>query len=427
MPPGVAPHTVSGSTRGHETNRGSSLGYGRPFLTFLAVQTLSATGSSFSLIAIPLLVLHTTGSVLQMGLITGLGGAASLIMGVFAGFIADRVNRRALLIGSDVARFVLHASIPVAWLFAPQLWLLYVAVPLSAACGMLARVTQVTVVPGLVPKDQIIKANGHLFASTATAYLAGPALAGLVSGSLGPQTAIAVDAASFALSAIGLAFIKLPRLEREPSTQSKTAQFLAGAKFLWHQPVLRSLTILLAVFTSITMGLTDVFIFRLKHDLAQPDRVIGFVMAASFAGTLVASLGVARIRHRFTFGTTWIGACVLCGLSVLGMAWSTSAAMIWLMAAGMALATGIAGISSMSLRQEITPSELLGRVTSAFWTLHGALNPLGIALLAAAAGKYGTTATLFVSGAACVLIALSALLTPVYSHQREPQKALGET
>lgn len=386
----------------------------RSFRAFLAAQTLSAAGDSFSYVALPLLVLHTTGSVVQMGLITALGGAAAMITGVFAGAIADRFNRKALLISSDVARFLLYAAIPVTWFAGPQLWLIYAIVPVTSCFSMMFQVAHVTVVPSLVPKEHIIKANGRLYATTATAFLAGPALAGAISGAFGPQTAIAVDAASFALSAVALLFVKF---QSQPGQRSERGGFLAGAKFLWGQPVLRALTVLLAAFTSISTGLTDVFIFKLKHDLSQPDRVVGYVMAASFVGTLLASLAVPRVRKRLGFGTAWVAACVLCGLAVLAIAWSQQVVVIAAMAAAVLFATGIAGICSMSLRQEITPSPLLGRVTSAFWTLHGALNPAGIAILAAAAGRFGTTATLYVAGSAIILIALSALVTPVFTHQ----------
>lgn len=392
--------------------------HNRSFSAFVTVQTLSALGDSFSYIAIPLLVLHTTGSVLQMGLVTGAGGAAALVTGLFAGVIADRVNRRVLLIACDVARFLLYASIPAVWLFQPQLWLIYTIVPLASCFSMLFQVTHVTVVPALVPKEQITRANGRLYAATAAAYLAGPALAGAVSGAFGPQVAIAVDASSFALSGLGLLFVRVPAIVRTAGDESLLQQFLAGARFLWRQPVLRSLTVLLALLTSITTGLTDVFIFRLKQDLAQPDRVVGYVMAASFIGTLLASLAVSRLRRQLGFGTTWIGSVVLCGIAVVVMALADNVIVAGAMMATVLFALGVGGICSMSLRQEITPAPLLGRVTSAYWTLHGAFNPAGVAILAAAAGHFGTTATLLTAGSVCVLLALSAILTPIYAYQR---------
>ena len=74
---------------------------------------------------------------------------------------------------------------------------------------------------------------------------------------------------------------------------------------------------------------------------------------------------------------------------------------------------GVGGVCSMSLRQEVTPNELLGRVTAAFWTVHYALAPIGAALLTALAGRVGASAVCVAAGVGCVAIAAAALLTPV--------------
>jgi MFS family permease len=83
----------------------------RDFNVFWFAQTLSVAGDSFSYVAIPLLVLHATGSVTQMGLLTGAAGAASIAAGTIAGTIADRIDRRRLLIVCDLARAVLYGLI----------------------------------------------------------------------------------------------------------------------------------------------------------------------------------------------------------------------------------------------------------------------------------------------------------------------------
>uniref|UniRef100_UPI00374DFE89 MFS transporter n=1 Tax=Clavibacter michiganensis TaxID=28447 RepID=UPI00374DFE89 len=102
----------------------------RDFGTFWAAQTLSFLGDAFALIALPLLVLQATGSVARMGLLTAVGGAASVFAAVFAGAVVDRVDRRKLLIVCDLVRMVLYGLVPLVWLFGPQIWLLYVVLPL---------------------------------------------------------------------------------------------------------------------------------------------------------------------------------------------------------------------------------------------------------------------------------------------------------
>jgi MFS family permease len=418
------------------------LGRNRSFRNLLIVQTLSALGDSFSYVAVPLLVLHTTGSVAQMGLVTGLTGAASIVSGVFAGVIADRMNRRALLMTCDIARCILFAAIPLAWLLHPQLWLIYLAVPVAGVFSMLFDVTYVTVVPAIVEPGQITAANGRLYASFAVAGVAGPMLAGLVSGRYGPSVAIGVDAASFAVSAVGALFIRFrtdaggtPARAGRAAAAAKGGgarrEFLAGAHFLWVNPVLRSLTVALSVITFLTYGLTDLIVYDVEHALHHADSAVGYVLAAATVGTVTGSAVTARIRNRLGFGRSWTGSWALSGLavaclglvsaSVAGTAPGGSVAAVAGLAAIAYSASAVGGICSMSLRQEITPAHLLGRVTAAFWTIHSALAPLGAALLTALAAGYGVTPVFLGSGVAVTLTALAALLTPIGQSLVQPQ------
>lgn len=389
-----------------------SLWRNRDFNIFWLVQTISVAGDMFAYVAIPLLVLHVTGSVVHMGLLTGAMGAAAIITGTFAGTIADRVDRRYLLIVCDIARGVLYGVIPVVWLFSPQVWLLYVVVPLAAAFGMIFQVAYVTAVPNLVGPGQITEANGRLLATQATAGIAGPMLAGLVSGAFGPTAAIGINAASFAVSALGLAFVRLRKSERA-ERQSPVRDFIAGARFLWRHPVLRSLTVLLSFFAFLSLGLIDIFIYYLKSDLDQPDSTVGYVMATAVTGTVIAAIVVAPLRRTWGFGACWIGAHVLHGLGVAAVGLTRSIPLMAVLAMAVMFFTSVAGICSLSLRQEITPDHMLGRVTSTFWTIQRALSPLGAAVLTAATAKVGVTQVLLVAGLACVVIGLAGAFTPI--------------
>ena len=128
-----------------------------------------------------------------MGLLTGAAGAAAVVAGIFAGVLADRLDRWILMAACDLARMLLYGLIPLAWAIHPQVWLLYVILPLGAALGMVFQVGYVTVVPTLSGPARITEANGLLFGAASTAAIAGPLLAGLVSAALGPAGAIAVE------------------------------------------------------------------------------------------------------------------------------------------------------------------------------------------------------------------------------------------
>ncbi|MEO3875573.1 MFS transporter [Nonomuraea sp. B12E4] len=406
--------------------RAPSLWRDRDFLTFWCAQTMSVAGDSFALIAVPLLVLNVTGSVAQMGLLTGVSGAASVAAGIFAGVLADRFDRRRLLIACDVIRLVLFTAIPVVWAFGEHVWLLFGVLPLAAAVGMVFQVTYVTAVRGLAGETRVTEANGMLYATAAAAGILGPSLAGVVSGHLGPTAAIAINAASFGLSAVGVLLTRPSRYAVEavaaPAPKGRPwRELLAGAEFLVRHPVLRTLTILLSFFVFMTLGLTDIVIYRLKHDLGQTDSVVGVVLGVGAAGTMIGSMLVARVRRALGFGPSWIGAQVLSGLAILCLGLAGN---VWGVAAIMALylaCVSVAGICSMSLRQQVTPEHLLGRVTSAFWTIHFSLGPVGAAVLGWAAARYGATAVFALAGASCLVLALVALLTPV--RQRHAERA----
>ncbi|MFF8016884.1 MFS transporter [Streptomyces sp. NPDC007929] len=408
----------------------------RGFSIFWAAQTLSVLGDSFALIALPLLVLEATGSVARMGLLTAVGGAASVVAAVFAGAVVDRVDRRRLLIACDLVRMGLYGVIPLVWLFGPQLWLLYAVLPLCEAVGMLFAVGYVTAVRALVGTGQLTEANGRLNATAASAGVLGPLCAGLVAAWSGPAAAVGVDAASFGVSAVCLFFVRFPTRTRtnaptatnaptptnaptstpdeQPGTRTGLWQDLrTGIVFLYGHPVLRSLTVLLFVFSFLTLGLNDLVIYHLKYDLGHDDGTVGTVMAAGALGTIAGALLVARIRRRLGFGATWTCSVAGCGLAFAGLGWASDVPVVAALSAVFLACAAMGGTCSMSLRQEVTPEHLLGRVTSAFWTLHYAAAPVGAAVLTWAAEEQGTAPVALAAGAICVLLAVTALLTPI--------------
>lgn len=390
----------------------------RDFGVFWAAQTLSVLGDSFALIALPLLVLEATGSIARMGLLTAVGGAAAVLAAVFAGAVVDRVDRRKLLIGCDLVRMAVYGLVPVVWLFGPQIWLLYVVLPLCEAVGMLFAVGYVTVVRSLVGTEQLTEANGRLNATAAAAGVLGPLCAGVVAGWSGPATAIGVDAASFGVSAACVVFVRFRSRPADdaPATGKRPGlwqDLRTGVAFLYGHPVLRSLTVLLCGFSFLTLGLNDLVIYHLKHDLGRDDGTVGTVMAVGALGTITGALLVARARRVLGFGRTWTGAVAVCGLAFAGLGWVSEVPAVAVLSAVFLACVGMAGTCSMSLRQEVTPEHLLGRVTSAFWTLQYSVAPIGAAVLTWAAERRGTTPVALAAGACCVLIAAVALFTPI--------------
>jgi len=388
----------------------------RGFRAFWASQILSVLGDSFTQLAVPLLVLDATGSVAKAGLLTGAMGTTAVVAGVFAGVVVDRVDRWRLMVGCDLARLLLLAVVPLVWLAPhPPIWVLFVLLPLASAVGITFQVAAVTAVRSMVSAEEVTRANGRLFAGTALASVAGPAAAGAVSGWIGPAGAIGLDAASFGLSALLLLFfVRLPAREAAPEGRAgRWDELLAGARFLFRQPSLRALTVLLTAFILLTYGIDDVVIYHLRHGLGQPDGTIGLVLTAGALGTVTGSLVVARLREKLGFGACWIGSVAVGGVAVAALSLTGRAAEVGVLMGAYFACVSVGGICSMSLRQQVTPEHLLGRVTSAFWTIHFSLGGLGAAAFTWLAEHHGTTLTFLVSGGGCLAVAAIALATPV--------------
>ncbi|MFD7553226.1 MFS transporter [Streptomyces sp. NPDC059835] len=403
----------------------------RNFNVFWLGQALSVLGGSISMIALPLLVLDATGSLVQMGLVTVVAGATGIGTGLFAGYVVDRVDRRRLMIVCDLTRAVLLGALPLVWLAGPRIWVLYALTAVVGVLKTLFDVAYVTAVPQLVRPEDLTTANGRLFSTFALGSLLGPAAAGFIAAGVGPDWALAVDGATFLVSAVSLGWVTFHRqAERaEPSGKRPAAggevlreMFVVGFRFLWSHPLLRPLTIQLTLLTFVTMGATDLLIFHVKEDLGRDAVTLGYVIAAGGVGSAIAALAAGRLRRVFGIGVCWPASLALVGVSVAGIGLSRSVPVIAALSAVFMFGITLGGVCTMTLRQEVTPDHLLGRVTSAFWTVHNASGPVGAAVLTALAARHGVPAISLAGGALCLLILGGALLTPLRGGRADAQR-----
>jgi len=385
-----------------------SLHENRNFRLLWLGQAVSTTGDAFALVAMPLLVLDVTGSVTQMGYVTALVCGGQIAMSLAAGIVVDRANRRRLMIASDLGRMGLYAILPLAWwLGAPHPWLIYVVAGLASALGNLFSVAYVAGIANIVDKADLARANGRLQATQALTYSVGPLLAGAACSRFGPPVALMFDAASFGVSALSLAAVRFrsEKAQRPPGSHAGGAgrELLMGLSFLARQPVLRAMTgIMLAVGLLSSAGLSaaviDLFIFHLSHDLAQSSRVVGLCLGVAAMGALVGAITAPRLKARFGFGACFLGGTGLqaFGLGVAGALGDAGASIV----GAMCWATGLTlrAVAAISVRQELTPDALLGRVTAASWTMTFGAATIGSVLVTHVAAAVGTSHALASTG-----------------------------
>jgi MFS family permease len=396
----------------------------------------------------PLVMLAATGSVQQMGSLRSFALVGSLISTAGAGFVIDRWDARRIMIGCDVFRFVLMGLVPLGWWFGVHSTGLLYSVGIGAALAEgIFYVGHVALVAQLVGRARAGQANGRVQATAALAFVVGPFLAGVLSAHLGPTIALGIDAGTFLVSALSLALIRNRQHAYDPaaagpigdrthaydsaaaapggpratgpafpshaaaSPASIVDSLLVGWRFIRKQPDLMRLAVAMGAYLFFTASIVDILIYRLKTELGQGDAGVGSMFGIAAATSVVAAAITPSLRSRVPFRTLWIAALVLQGCLLVATSGSPSFALMAGAASLFMAPMTMLKICQASIRQEVTPAPLLGRVSSTYLTLVSLPMPVGAVLATAVAARFGAravqagigTALLGASLAACFL------------------------
>lgn len=389
---------------------------------------LSCLGSSFTVVALPLLVLESTGSVARMGMITALRSAGGLAVSLFVGLLVDRVDRRRLMFWADIGRMAAYGAIPIGtWFFGPSMLFLAICVVIGEALTTIFTVTFNAAVANLVPASRLTEANSRLQATFATFYILGPVLAGIFCTRFGAANAILVDAISFGVSAFAFTRLTLrygtARSAMDHSRpESKLDEMLAGIRFILRNPVIRASALLTVGVYFCGAATIDLFIYYLKHDLGRSDHSVGVVLGIAGIGSVLGGLATPHLRRRFGFGPPFLASILVRAVVLLLAHWVTGLAAMIVLAVLFMLGEYLAMILWGTLRQEMTPDRLRGRVSAATAALSVA-GPIGAAVLTGIAARHGIAAAFQVGGA----IILVCFVAGVFSaaRTRHPEREGG--
>jgi hypothetical protein len=303
-------------------------------------------------------VFRLTGSAAQTAALAALAAVPYLLFGLVAGAVADRVDRRRLMGACDLLSAALVASIPLAAAFGVlSLLQLYAVALLTATLFVWFDAANFGALPALVGRARIVAANSAVSATHTVIGIAGPAVAGLLAATVGPAQSVALDAASFAASALFLAAIPRPFRAgpgalaaagdaagaRAPVLRRTSVDVREGLAFLWGRRRLRTLTLPGAAHSFAGGAVTGVLVVCAVRGLGLPagDACIGWLFSAGAAGSLGAALLLPRLSARFPVG--WIslagygaGAVLLVALTLApGPALGLSLYLLWSGASGL--------------------------------------------------------------------------------------------
>lgn len=399
---------------------------GRDFWLYFGGQLISRVGSSFTLFALPLLVFKLTGSATSLALTTAATFVPYLLFGLVLGAVVDRLDRRRMMLLTDVARAGVIAVLPLlALLGALTVPAIYAVAFAQSTLGILFSSGEFAAIPSLVGRDDLVAANGRIMATNSAGRIVGPALAGVLVALMPPADLLFFDAASFLASAAALAVIQRSFNAAPPPTPPGAgvagllADVRAGLAYVWSHPVLRTISLMMALINFVVSSQLSQLVLFAKRALGASDSQVALLFAAGAAGTVIVSMAAAPIRRRLSFAVTALGALAVSGMAATAMALLSSypaALVLWAASSGFGL---LLNINTAALRQAIVPGHLYGRVNSVAQVIAWSAIPLGALAGAAAIRLSGSVAAVYaVTGALTTLIALAFAISPIRQGDR---------
>ncbi len=398
----------------------------RDFQLLWGGQAVSLLGSQTSKIAYPLLVLAMTGSAAKAGIAGFAAMLGYLLFPLPAGGLADRHDRKRIMICCDVIRLFAVGSIAVAgWAAHITYVQVLVAGFAEGTASVFFSVAQRAALPMLIHPSQRSLAVSQNEARQNAAQLAGPTLGGALFG-LSRAAPFAADALSYLASLVTLPFIKAPMQAAVPARPALLrTELREGLAFTWRQPFLRYSAFFAASVNILLQVLTLGLIVLARHDGASAAQ-IGLIVGCMGAGGLAGA-----------FAAPWVQRRIPAGITITGCMWTWAVLLtlivlvrvpLWL--CPIVAVLGFVGpawnVSVQTYRMQITPNELLGRTSSVALQVAWGVIPLGSLLAGFLLQVLSPAAAMTVVAAGMAATALAAtVVAPVRDAGRRTPGASG--
>lgn len=376
-----------------------------PFRWLWLASTSGALADGLAAAALPLLLVSLTRDPLAVSLLQVASGLPWLLLGLHAGVLSDRWDRRLIMWSTDLFRVVAVVALIVLVVTHT------VSVPavlafsfLYSAATVLFRSAAPALLPALVGEGDLAKANGRLqTGTTTTGSLAGPSL-GAALFAFAAWVPLLTQACALVTSVVALR--RLPARVAPINTTPRRPmriEIAEGLRWILRDSTLRALAVATTLLAASTGMLLAVLVLHLVDALDGPQSSYGLLFTLYAGGSLAAATAVPGAHTRWGTRTCLMVAASLGAISLLVIAWGAT---VIYAATGMVL-LGIASmfynIVSVTVRQQRTPDHLLGRVSSVFNVLGVGSLPLAALAAGVIATAYGTQASLTVGAGLCAL------------------------
>lgn len=394
----------------------------RAFRQYFVGQSLSLLGDGLRTLAVPLLAYHLTHSALSTGAAFIAEVAPFSLFSLIGGSLADRVDRRKLMIGSDAIRFAVMTFFAVAyWQHVLTLPMIYGGLVVISICAAAFLGGQASSIPYLLGRERSTEAIAVLIASENASNLITPVIGGAVFAIFGPLPALIVNALTYLASQISLA--RIPSLGPDavqgvPSARHLIDDVALGYRQLWNDVGMRAQVLIGFSFNVFGFGCFAILIPFLKKGFGASDQVVGIFFGISAAGAVAGAWLAARWARRWPFGRALTIAYLLDALMFLPVVLVRN---VWLVALFWAASNTIASFEIAQIigfRMRVTPEHMIGRVMGAvrLFVLSG-MAP-GVLIFGWVADRRSPHAAMWIACAGYIVIALAALATPAIRNEK---------
>lgn len=371
---------------------------GRRFGHLWAAVTFASVGEGMVFVAFPLLALTITRDPVTIAGVAIADRLPALLIGLPVGALADRVDRRRLLITVTVVRTVVMAAFAAIVISGNvSLFAIFATVFVLGALTISFDVVSAASLPSIVRGDQLVSANARL----ATAQVAGENVAGEALGGLAFAAARSVpfvgDAVGFLLSSL-LLDCAVPTNEPSPNTQSVWSDLWAGVRWLLADRLLRLLFSVIATFAFCQAMVFAVLALYATDRLHLSSSGYGFLLAGGSVASFGASWLAKPLHDRLGTAALIVMAGVAAAVAYPVMGLTRSPVVAGVAIAVESLGVVVCTVAASSLRQRIVPAEMQGRAASAYRTLVVSVTPVGSVAGGLLTAREGTATTLVTAG-----------------------------
>jgi H+ antiporter protein len=399
-----------------------------PLYLILFAALMAGAGNGISLVAFPWLVLQRNGSALDASVVAMAGTLPLLAATLIAGAAVDYIGRRRVSMISDALSALSVVAVPVlALTFGVEVINVAVLAALAGLgaffdpAGMTARETML---PEAATRAgwTLDRSNSVYEAIFNLAYIVGPGIGGLLIATLGGINTMWVTASAFGLSIVAVSVLRLEgagKPERASLPEGVWAGIVEGLRFVWHNPVLRTLAFVDLAATGLYMPMESVLFPKYFTDRNEPAH-LGWVLMALSVGGLVGALGYAVLSKYSSKRAVMLTAVLTLGVAMTVIAFLPPLPLILVLCAVVGLVYGPIAPIYNYVMQTRAPQHLRGRVVGVMGSLAYAAGPLGLIVAGPLADAAGLHATFLALSLPMLMLGIAAIFLPALRELDRP-------